>query len=102
LPACRQADIDAWYAENNEHARMVIRVFLQWCMASGLTGRFRLPATAIRHAAPLPDHERVNQLDRVLTRHDLPLADRDQRGRPALGLLTVKWATAACEQYSSG
>jgi hypothetical protein len=25
LPACRQADIDAWHAEHNEHGRNTIR-----------------------------------------------------------------------------
>ena len=33
-PACRQADIDAWYAENNEHGRITLRAFLNWCMHS--------------------------------------------------------------------
>ena len=76
LPDCRQADIDAWYAKNNEHARLALRAFLQWCVASRLTGRFRLPAAVIRHAAPLPDHERVSHLGRVLTSQDLPLRTR--------------------------
>jgi integrase len=76
LPDCQQADIDAWYAENNEYARLAIRPFLQWCMASKLTGRFQLPQSVIRHAAPLPDHERVSHLGRVLTAHDLPLRIR--------------------------
>jgi len=50
-PVCRQADIDAWYAENNKHARLAIRPILKWCMASKLTGRFRLPQPVIRHSA---------------------------------------------------
>ena len=45
-------------------------------MASRLTGHFRLPAAVIRHAAPLPGHERVSQLGRILTGHDLPLRTR--------------------------
>jgi hypothetical protein len=39
LPTCRQADIDAWHAEHNEHGRNTIRAFLRWCMTSRLTGR---------------------------------------------------------------
>ena len=35
-----------------------------------------MPATAIREAAPLPEHERVGQLGRLLTGHDLPLRTR--------------------------
>jgi hypothetical protein len=43
LPSCRQAGIDAWHAESREHARMAVRAFLQWCMASKLTCGLRLP-----------------------------------------------------------
>jgi len=76
LPACRQAGIDAWYAGNNGHARITIRAFLQWCLTGKLTGRFRLPPAVIRHAAALPGHDRVSQLGRILTAHDLPLRTR--------------------------
>src|ERR1039457_5508638 len=76
LASCRQPDIDAWYAENNEHARNYSRPFLQWCMNSKLTGRFRLPQAVIRHAAPLRDHERVSRLGRILTAGNLPLRSR--------------------------
>ena len=76
LPACRQADIDAWHAEHNEHSRNTLRAFLAWCTASKLTGRFRLPAAVIRQAAPLPQPERLNLLGFLLTSHDLPLQPR--------------------------
>jgi integrase len=76
LPGCCQADIDAWYAGNDDYDCQAIRPFLQWCMASKLTGRFQLPRSVIRHAAPLPYHERVSQLGRVLTDRDLPLRTR--------------------------
>ncbi len=76
LADCRQADIDAWYAESNEHARNYTRPFLQWCMRNKLTGRFQLPQPVTRHAAPLPDDERVSQPGRVLTADDLPLRAR--------------------------
>ena len=76
LPACRQVDIDAWHAGHNEHARSAIRAFLQWCMTSKLTRRFRLPAVVIRQAAPLQQRERMDLLGRVLTDHDPPLRSR--------------------------
>jgi integrase len=76
LADCRQADIDAWYAGNNEHARNYTRPFLQWCMRNKLTRRFQLPQAVTRHAAPLSGGERVSQLGRVLTAHDLPLRAR--------------------------
>jgi hypothetical protein len=31
-----------------------------------------MPATVIRQAAPLPEHERVGQFGRLLTGYDLP------------------------------
>jgi hypothetical protein len=76
LAGCRQADIDAWYAESNEHARNYTRPFLQWCMSNKLTRRFQLPRSVTGQAAPLPDGESMSKLGRVLTAHDLPLRTR--------------------------
>jgi hypothetical protein len=76
LRDCRQADIDAWHAENNLAARHVTRSFLQWCMATGLSGRFQLPGSEAGRAAPTSDEERITHLGRVLTADDLPLRTR--------------------------
>src|SRR5664280_2082809 len=76
LSTCRQADIDAWHIEHNEHGRDTLRAFLLWCMANKLTRRFRLPAAVIRQATSLPQPERVGLLGRLLTGHDLPLRPR--------------------------
>lgn len=76
LSTCRQADIDAWHAEHNEHRRKTIRAFLLWCMDGKLTRRFRLPTAVIRQATPLSQHERVDLLGRLLTDHDLQLRTR--------------------------
>jgi integrase len=76
LRDCRQADIDAWHAENNQAARHVTRSFLQWCMTTGLSGRFQLPGSEAGHTAPMPDEERITHLGRVLTAGDLPLRTR--------------------------
>lgn len=76
LSTCRQGDIDAWHAGHHEYARQAVRAFLLWCMASKLTRRLRLPTAATRHAAPLPEDQRVALLGRVLTGHDLPLRSR--------------------------
>lgn len=72
LSTCRQGDIDTWHVDN-EHARTTIRAFLHWCAGNQLTQTFRLPATANRQAAPLPQHKRVVLLGRVLTDADQPL-----------------------------
>jgi hypothetical protein len=76
LASCRQADIDAWSAGSKDHARMGVRAFLQWCMASKLARSLRLPPAVIRHAAPLSDEARIRHLGRVLTDRDLPLQVR--------------------------
>ena len=76
LTTCRQADIDAWHAEHNEHSRSTLRAFLLWCTASNLTQRFRLPTPVIRQAAPLEQRERLNLLGYLLTSGDLPLRPR--------------------------
>jgi hypothetical protein len=76
LRDCRQADIDAWHAESNLAARRDTRAFLQWCMASSLTGRFQLPASEPGHRAPLSDRERITHLGRVLTDGSMPLRTR--------------------------
>jgi len=76
LAGCSQADIDAWYAENSDSVRSVIRPFLLWCMVTKLTGRFQLPMAATRHAAPLTGDERISHLGRVLTAQDLALQVR--------------------------
>ncbi|MER5915864.1 hypothetical protein ABT124_36985 [Streptomyces sp. NPDC001982] len=76
LATCGQSNIDTWHVEHNEHGRNTIRPFLLWCIANRLTRRFRLPAAVVRQASPLPDHERVALLGRLLTDHDLPLRPR--------------------------
>lgn len=60
LSTCRQADIDAWHIEHNEHGRNTVRAFLLWCMANKLTRRFRLPAAVVRQATSLPQSERLD------------------------------------------
>src|SRR5664280_780896 len=77
LSTCRQADIDAWHIEHNEHGRDTLRAFLLWCMANKLTRRFRLPAAVIRQATSLPP---------TRTRGPArPPADRPRPAAPAPG-----------------
>jgi hypothetical protein len=78
LADCRQADIDAWHAENDRHAHPVLRAFLRWCLASKLACGFRMPCAAVTSgpAAQVPDAERIRHLGRVLTDPGLPLQAR--------------------------
>jgi hypothetical protein len=86
LANCRRADVDAWYADDSVPGREMVRHFVQWCMATRLTGRLRLPSTVTRHAPPLSDDERARHLGRVLTAGDLPL-----RTRAAAASLLAEW-----------
>jgi hypothetical protein len=76
LADCRQADIDAWYAESTGHARHTTRAFFQWCMTIRLTGRFQLPPEYSGHTAPMDDDERIGHLGRVLADESLPVRSR--------------------------
>lgn len=76
LDTCRQADIDAWHAEYNEHARNRVRGFLLWAMDGKLTRPLRLPSASVTRNAPLPQRERMALLGRLLTDHNLPLRSR--------------------------
>ncbi|MGH3709659.1 MAG: hypothetical protein ACRDRQ_16490 [Pseudonocardiaceae bacterium] len=86
LRTCEQADIDTWHAEHAEHVRRCLRGFLLWSMASKLTPPLRLPAPIINRNAPLPHHERMALLGRLLTGHDLPLRSR------VAGIIVVLYA----------
>ncbi|MEU6782127.1 hypothetical protein ABZ912_23230 [Nonomuraea angiospora] len=60
LGSCRQSDIDAWYAQNTEHARQRLRAFLAWAMQSRQCSRsLSLPAMKISRRAPLTEDERL-------------------------------------------
>jgi hypothetical protein len=76
LASCGQAEIDAWHVEHRAHARTSLRAFLLWCMTNKLTRRFRLPTAVTGPATPLPQHERVELIGRLLTEHDQPLRSR--------------------------
>ncbi|MGH3253691.1 MAG: hypothetical protein ACRDOI_46790, partial [Trebonia sp.] len=46
------------------------------CMATKLTGRFRLPRAVAGHSAPMPEPERIKHLGRILADSALPLRAR--------------------------
>ena len=76
LSGCRQSDIDTWHAGSSQNHRRAVRPFLQWCMASKLTGRFRLPQVVTGHSPPMPEPERIEHLGRVLAGGTLLLRTR--------------------------
>jgi hypothetical protein len=76
LERAGQSDIDAWFAEHREHDRRCLRAFLNWAMANRKTSRHELPATQIRHNAPLSEAHRLALLRRVLTDESAPLRSR--------------------------
>lgn len=76
LETCRQADIDTWHTEHTEHERNCVRSFLLWAMTSKLTRTLRLPSPSVKRNAPLPQHERMALLGRLLSDSELPLRSR--------------------------
>lgn len=74
LASCRQADIDAWWAENSEHGRTCSRAFLNWAMQSH---RFRrslsIPAMKTSRRAALSEDERLDALGRLLADTEIPM-----------------------------
>jgi hypothetical protein len=81
---CRQADIDAWYAEHNQHDRNTVRRFLQWCAENKLTRRFTLPSARTGQGSPLTRTHRLVLLGQILTNAGAPT-----RSRVAAGLLLL-------------
>lgn len=75
LAACRQADVDAWYAISYTAHRRT-HAFLRWAMTNKLAPRLVIPHQATRNPAPISQRQRLDLLRRLLTDEDLPLLDR--------------------------
>jgi hypothetical protein len=84
LTDCRQADVDAWYAEHKQHDRIAVRAFLLWCVESKLTRRFTLPSAQTNRSAPLTQKRRITLLAEILTNAAAPM-----RSRIAAGLILL-------------
>ncbi|WP_326809790.1 hypothetical protein OIE62_40150 [Streptomyces scopuliridis] len=67
-------DIDAWFAENTEHARTCLRAFLNWAM-QGRRCRHSLaiPARKVARQAALSEDEPLAALGRLLTDTEMPM-----------------------------
>ncbi|MGV9307445.1 hypothetical protein ACWDLG_29070, partial [Nonomuraea sp. NPDC003727] len=73
LASCRQSDIDAWYAQNTEHARKRLRAFLTWAKKSRQCSRsLSLPPMKISRRTPMTENERLAALRRLLIDADVP------------------------------
>ncbi|MFG2417827.1 hypothetical protein ACGFWD_02030 [Streptomyces sp. NPDC048448] len=74
LASCGQTDIDAWYAENNEHSRTCLRAFLNWAMQSRQCRRsLSIPVMNVSRRAALSENERLDALGRLLTDAGMPM-----------------------------
>ncbi|CAG6399458.1 hypothetical protein SCOCK_900009 [Actinacidiphila cocklensis] len=89
-------DVDAWFAENTEHARTCLRAFLNWAMQSRrCRGSLSIPTMKISRRAALSEDERLDALGRLLDRsgdtdasprrrsHRAPLRPAREPHRPA-------------------
>ncbi|MDX3135301.1 hypothetical protein PV367_37180 [Streptomyces europaeiscabiei] len=73
LASCGQIDVDAWWAENNEHGRNCLRAFLNWAMQSRHCRRsLSIPPMKATRRAALSEDERLDTLGRLLTDPDIP------------------------------
>ncbi|MER7968021.1 hypothetical protein ABTX35_03225 [Streptomyces sp. NPDC096080] len=71
---CGQIDIDAWFAENTEHARTCLRAFLNWAMQSRRCRRsLAIPTMKVSRRAALSEDERLDALGRLLTDTEIPM-----------------------------
>ncbi|MFD8670880.1 hypothetical protein ACFV1U_36585 [Streptomyces microflavus] len=74
LATCGQIDIDAWFAENTEHARTCLRAFLNWAMQSPRCRRsLAIPTMKVSRRAALSEDERLDALGRLLTDTEIPM-----------------------------
>jgi hypothetical protein len=74
LASCGQVDIDAWFAENAEHARTRLRGFLNWAMQGRLCRRsLTIPAMKISRRPALSEDERLAALGRLLIDTEIPM-----------------------------
>jgi len=76
LSTVGQADLDIWHVEHNNTTVRLLRPFLKWCMSSKITKGLRLPTPVKRQATALPQSERIQLLQHVLTDPMLPLRSR--------------------------
>ena len=75
LQACRQADIDAWFAGGTT-TRWAARSFLAWSIDTRHCPRLRVPHYRGRAAPALSQQRRLAILQRLFTDESLPVADR--------------------------
>jgi len=74
LASCGQVDIDAWFAENAEHARTRPRGFLNWAVQGRHCRRsLAIPAMKISRRPALSEDERLAALGRLLTNTEIPM-----------------------------
>ncbi len=66
LAACRQADVDAWYA-GGYTARRLTHAFLRWAMSSKLLPPVTVPHQDTANPAPISQRQRLSLLQRLLT-----------------------------------
>ncbi len=75
LAACRQAEVDAWYA-GAYTARRLTHAFLRWAMRNKLLVRVTIPHQDTRNPTSLSQHDRIALIRRLVTDEDIPLLAR--------------------------
>jgi hypothetical protein len=75
LTACRQADVDAWYA-GADTARRLTHAFLRWAMSNKILPRLAVPHQDTANPAPISQRQRLDLLQRLLTDEGIALLTR--------------------------
>ncbi|WP_432850493.1 hypothetical protein ACQPXB_08065 [Amycolatopsis sp. CA-161197] len=75
LATCRQADIDAWYAQGYIAHRLT-QAFLRWAMSNKLLVKVTIPHRSTVNPAPLDQHHHLAVIRALLTEETIPLLTR--------------------------
>jgi hypothetical protein len=75
LATCRQADVDAWYAQGYIAHRLT-QAFLRWAMSNKLLITVTIPHRSTVNPAPLGQHQRLAVIHTLLTDETIPLLSR--------------------------
>lgn len=75
LATCRQADVDAWYAQGYI-ARRLTQAFLRWAMSNKLLIKVTIPHRSTVNPMPLGQHQRLAVIRTLLTDDTIPLLTR--------------------------
>jgi hypothetical protein len=88
IEQCRQADIDAWFADGPVGRRLTA-AFLHWCIQQKRMTRLTIPNIVTGNPLPISQHRLLTLIRQLLSDEEATLLDR------VLGLLVLLYAQPA-------